>query len=191
MHTIRSLTAVTLALATFLAAGCRPTEIVTRPTSNRAQPTIDDLRATTDVMAESLAADLTRLIDDDFGGNRVVLFIGDIANNTRTATGDFELINRRIKSTLMKNGMFRDNVQVRETSSRVRDLSRRERSTPTDKPVGGADDTAPEEVFFLNGTASSTTRRSESQYFLEYELMRESNGELVWNEGYEIRYGNR
>jgi len=181
-----------------LAAGCQAPEPYTGPaTGPRAQPAIEDELATSDRVAQALAADLQRLVDEDFGGARVVFMFGDIENNTGTVpTSEFDVIRRQIRNQLMKSGTFRDNVQVREFSARMRDISERERqgaSEPnrTGGMAGGISDVAPDHVYFLNGNANRMARQRETAFYIEFTLTRESNSEIVFSQDYLARYGGR
>ena len=184
-----------LAAGTVL-SGCA-TEPVTRPASGpRAQITINDLQTGGDVVGQALAADLETLVRHDFGGERVVLFLGDIENKTRTVpTGDFEVIARQIRNQMFQNPYFRENVQLREGGRRTAALSRRERTAGGDQStLGGSDgfrglNVDADYVFFMNGNAYKLDRQNETGFYIEFSLDRESNSEIVFTKDYFVQYG--
>lgn len=167
----------------------------TAPAPPRAQPSIDDMLAAGESASEQLAGDLQRLIDEDFGGQRVLLVMGDIDNQTRSiSTSEFNLLADRMRTTLRRSKRFRDNVKLVEKAARQLALSQRERGVASgdpegDTPVtGGVSQENAEIVFFLNGTAHRIARPDGSYMYVAYELMRESDGEIVFAGDYDVRY---
>lgn len=176
-------------------AGCASEPKSSPMRGNVAQPKIDDMLTSGERAAEALAADLQRMINEDFGGRRVLLVLGDIDNRTGTvSTNEFDMLATRMRTNLRQSKTFRDNVMIVEKRARQAALSQRERGGDSDPFAGGgavrggAEQVDPAFVFFLNGTAFRTPRAAESHFYINFELMRESNGEIVFANGYDIRY---
>ena len=163
----------------------------------RGQMLTSDLAETADGVARALAVDIQRLADEDFGGYRVTVMLGDIVNKTGTmSTTEFEYVRSRIKSKLMQSGLVRDNVKFVERRQRIKDLNRREYGNDDDDDLlqEGSDDRVkvrrdnPEYSFYLNGEAYGIHRGSTKLFFVTFELQRAIDGEIVFNESYERKY---
>jgi hypothetical protein len=178
-----------------LISGCATEPSTSANNPRRDQITINDLRTAGDEVAQALAADLENLVRSDFGGERVALFFGDISNKTGSVpTTDFDVVRRQIRNEMFRNPYFRDNVQLREASSRARANSNREREGGSGDPFGGSEgfqglDVDPNYVFFLNGDARKLDRQSETGFFIEFTVTRESNAEIVFTNDYFVQYG--
>ncbi|MFT5423554.1 MAG: hypothetical protein ACI89L_001334 [Phycisphaerales bacterium] len=185
---------LSIGLASGLIGGCE-TQPNTYPAPPRAQPSIDDMLSAGESASEQLAGDLQRLIDEDFGGSRVLLVMGDIDNQTRSiSTSEFNLLADRMRTSLRRSKKFRDNVKLVEKAARQLALSDRERGGGAAQPggdtpvTGGVSQTDAQIVFFLNGTAHRLSRPDGSYMYVNYELMRESDGEIVFAGDYDVRY---
>lgn len=191
----RTVTAVsTLCGLGLLAGGCASEPGTSSNNVKKEQITINDLLGSASDIGQSLAADVENLVRYDFGGERVVLYLGDIDNRTGTvSTNDFLLVQEEIRAEMFKNRYFRDNVQLRERGARTSQLSERERGG-SGGPLGGSDgfqglDVDPDYVFFLNGDARKLERQDESGFFILMSMTRESTGEMVWQDRYFVQYG--
>jgi PBP1b-binding outer membrane lipoprotein LpoB len=199
-----------LAASLFLAAcssppqgyrsGRIPVEDSTEAETNDRAVQPSDLASSSDVVAQSLAADIDRLVDQDFGGYRISLKFGDIENKTRhVATTDFEYVRDRIRSKLMSSRVIRDNVKFLEGRQRVEDLNARENGGGGDILNEGSGSgnapaaTNPQYTFYLNGNMYEVSRGSGQSatdlYYMKYQLTRASDGEIVFEKDYEVKYG--
>lgn len=189
-----SLLVVSVGFASGLVGGCAQ-QPRTYPAPPQAQPSIDDMLSAGESASEQLAGDLQRLIDEDFGGERILLVMGDIDNQTRSiSTSEFNLLADRMRTQLRRSKKFRDNVKLVEKAARQLALSNRERGGGAAEPggdapvTGGVSQNDAQIVFFLNGTAYRLSRPDGSYMYVTYELMRESDGEIVFAGDYDVRY---
>lgn len=158
-----------------------------------------DLASSSDVVAQALAADIQRLADEDFGGYRVAVKFGDIENKTTLVpTTDFEYVRDRIRSKLMTSRTIRENVKFLEGRQRVERINQREMGDSGDLLNEGRNTARPtlpnpEYTFYLNGNMYQVTRGSGQSatdlYYMKYQLTRASDGEIVFEQDYEVKYG--
>lgn len=154
-----------------------------------------DLVEASDLVATGLARDVDAMVVEDFGGQRVTVVFGDIANKTsRMPTTDFEFVRDRIKSRLMDSRVVRDNAKFVENRARRESLRQRELGQTGETRIGATSDlpqpAVNEEYFlFLNGTMYSVDRPDTRLYYLKFELMRSTTGETVFSRDYEVKYG--
>lgn len=151
----------------------------------------DDLIEASDEIAQSLAADIGRVTQRDFAGQRVTVTFGDIVNKTsKMSTTDFEFLRDRIKTRVLNSDLAREDLRFIENRARREELRQREQTS------GGYMDGGPrrqpqvdEETFvFLNGNMYSVDRPGTRLYYLKIELMRASDGETVFSRDYEVKY---
>lgn len=192
--------------AILLAAGCAPTgsssgRIDSRTTTKAERESgkmyTADLDSAADEVAQALVLDLNRLAEEDFGDYRATVIFGDILNKTGTmSTNEFELVRSRIRSKLMGSRDVRNNLRFVEKSRRVQDLNEREYGGGEEdllgegRRAGNAPERTPKDyTFYLNGDANAIHRGSTKKYYLEFQLSRASDGELVFLKSYEMKYG--
>src|SRR5687767_11552538 len=77
-----------------------------------------DLYQFCDQTAQQLARDLSEIPEIEKAPKKVVLELGDIENQTHTPTGDFELIQNRLRSQLRSSRLLRDRVMFVENRAR-------------------------------------------------------------------------
>jgi len=208
-HTTRSTTMMTLrtvhrslaclaACAVALGAGCTsyqgqktgrvdPAE-TTEAEMKSGKMYIADLYDASGRVAEALMKDLERLAQTDLKqGDQAylsTLVYGDIANKTSTMpTTDFEVVRERVRDMLLNSSEFRKNFRVVENRGRYEDLRARELGA-------GAGDRKINENFayFLNGNAFSLDRPETRGFYLNFQLMRASDGEIIFSKRYEQTY---
>lgn len=155
-----------------------------------------DLVEAADVVAEALIADINRLSDQDWGGYRVNLVLGDFQNKTRKMrSDDFELMQNRIKNSLMSSRLFRDNVKVFSDLTRIEDLNSQQgiggRGDPMQERVtepGASAALNPQYTFHLNGDAYGAHRGPVHYYYIALTLVRASDREQVFSKDYEMKF---
>ncbi len=154
-----------------------------------------DLAAASDRVARALAADINRLVAEDWGGYRVTIVFGDIANRSGTMpTSDFEYVRERIKNKLMHSQLVRDNVKFTAGRPRITQLNRREYGVAADPLQQGGGEIVPYEsgnpayTFYLNGNVYGVHRQNTHLYYVTFKLHRAVDGEEVFSQDYEVKY---
>lgn len=156
-----------------------------------------DLASASDRVAQEFAADINRLAEEDWGNYRVTLILGDIKNKSGgMPTSDFEYVQTRVKNRLMKSRLFRDNVKVVERRKRMESLNKEELGGDGDLLQEGDDPAAvsarnPEHTYYLLGDAYGIHRGSTHLYYLTFKLNRAKDGEEVFSQDYEVKYGKK
>ncbi len=157
-----------------------------------------DLVEASDRVAEAFISDINRLSEQDWEGYRVNLILGDIQNKTGTMrTEDFELVQHRIKDSLMGSRMFRDNVKVISDKRRTEDLNRRQGVGVEDDPMQdgtgrrNANYLNPDYTFHMIADAYGSHRGDVHLYYLSFTLLRASDREEVFSKRYEMKFKER
>ena len=146
--------------------------------------------------AEKLVRDLAErsiygISDSDYV---VTIIIGDILNKTqgRVQTQDFEMVVTRMRSKLLTSGMVRNNIRFQRKRSRLERNRTRERGTGSSDPLQrrgnhelGSRQSNPDYTFFLDGNMFARASVTPVRYYLNFELVRESDGSIVWAHEYE------
>mgnify|MGYP000998735308 CR=1 FL=1 len=149
------------------------------------------LAENSDQVAEQLAADLSSI--PELSQYRCTVVFGDLANKTGIVpTTDFEAFRQRTRQKLMQSRLVNNNIRFIENRARFESLQTKENIGS-----GGTDSDAarnvrnPEYTFFLNGSMYRVSRganESVNLYEIAWELMRASDGSLVWSSApYEIK----
>ena len=155
---------------------------------------ITDLQDASDRVAEALMKDLQALTQTDLKpeGQAFLntLVYGDIANKTSSMpTTDFEVVRERVRDTLLNSTEFRKYFRVVENRARFEDLRAKElggADTPA-KP-GGSRALNESYTYFLNGNAFSGDRGLTSAFYINFQLMRASDGTIIFSKKYEQTY---
>ncbi len=149
------------------------------------------LAENSDQVAEQLAADLSGL--PELQQFRVTVVFGDLANKTGIVpTSDFEAFRQRTRQKLMQSPMVNNNIRFIENRARFESLQSKENigTGGTDSDLAKAVRN-PEHTYFLNGSMYRVSRganESVNLYELAWELMRASDGSLVWSSApYEVK----
>ncbi len=146
----------------------------------------DDLLAFADEWSQSLMEDLGSL--EEFAGRGPVATIvyGDIRNRTDIISSEeFELVRERIKDNLLKSRTFRERFRFLISRAQLEELRAQEVSDPG---VGVRFDE--EHTYLLNGSMFRIGRGDTHTYYFNFELVRFSDGAIIWSERYEgKRYG--
>jgi hypothetical protein len=196
---LHRLTFAAAAGACLLLVACESTpntESTRRPTNDTRAVAIEDINTAAERMAANLVRDLNaRLIENDFKDpsgefRRVDLVFGDINNKTRTmSTDDFERLRSEIRYYVQANSSsFRQNVKLIQNRTRGEANLREEQgpNAPADHTVLPSSD--PKYQYFLLGDAYRTTRGGIAEFYIEFQLMRGSDRELVWTTREKFRY---
>lgn len=197
----------TLAAAGLVATGCSapegksggrvPISQMTEGERRTDQMRTADLAEASDQVAQAVAADIGRLAEQDFGDYRVTVMVGDIENTSQTMpTQDFEYVRDRIRNKLLSSAMVRDNVKFVEKRRRVEKLNEREFGGQEDVLQEGTGQPGIERpdvkyTFYLNGTSRGIHRGDTHLLTIAFELTRASDGEIVFSQMYEQKYGNK
>jgi len=199
--------ACTALAAALVAPGCSaskgdsggrvPIDQMTKGERRTDQMRTADLAEASDQVAQAVAADIGRLAEQDFNQYRVTVMVGDIENTSQTMpTQDFEYVRDRIRNKLLGSSMVRDNVKFVEKRRRVEKLNEREFGGDEDLLQEGKNDSGikrPDKdyTFYLNGTARGIHRGDTHLLTIAFELTRASDGEIVFSQMYEQKYGRR
>jgi hypothetical protein len=155
-----------------------------------------DLAEASDGVAQAISADIDRLVEQDFGGYRVTVMVGDIENTSQTMpTQDFEYVRDRIRNKLLSSSHVRDNVKFVDTRRRMERLNEREYGGGQEDLLqegrGGApgvERSDPRYTFYLNGTSRGIHRGATHLLTIAFELTRATDGEIVFSQMYEQKY---
>lgn len=149
------------------------------------QANIASLLEFSDQVSARLAQDLVNIPAIQEAKTQVVLELGDIDNQTRTPTGDFELIQHRIRSALLQSQLIRSQFMVVEGRQRMdRELNR------VVGPTTAANDQtarySPEITYLLQGNFYEARRRERRQYFLEFTLTHLASRQITFSHSYDL-----
>jgi hypothetical protein len=152
------------------------------------QANIPTLLEFSDQVSVRLAQDLVNIPQIQQAKTQVVLELGDIDNQTRTPTNDFELIQHRIRSALLQSQLIRSQFMVVESRQRMdRELDRV--VGPGTAATSAGDQTArysPEITYLLQGNFYEARRDERRQYFLEFTLTHLASRQIVFSHSYDL-----
>ena len=137
-----------------------------------------------DQVAEALARDLSDLDQIRAAPTRVVLELGDLRNRTNTPTGDFELIQHRIRTRLTKSRLIRDHFIIVDDPHRMD--SEKRRLIGSDTGDTGTARYKPEDTYVLLGDFFESRRGSTRRYYFEFKLTQLASREMVWDSSYDL-----
>ena len=154
----------------------------TKSDLNSKQASIPALLEFSDLTAQRLAQDITSIPQVRDSSERLVLELGSIENRTRTATTDFELIQRRLRSQLMRSDVVRRNFMIVEGRQRM--------DSELQRVAGVTDSTTarynPADTFVLQGDFFEARRGDRSQFFFNFKLTNLATRELVFDSDYDL-----
>ena len=159
---------------------------VTRSDEQSPKASMADLYEFCDEVAMSLAQELVDLPEVRDAPERVVLELGDIENRTRrTSTGDFEMIQRRLRSQLHGSKLIRGRFRIVEDPHRMdREKMRVSGWEPGDEPAK-TDRYDPAGTYMLQGTFYEAVRDRVRRYYFEFSLVNLASREIVFQESYD------
>lgn len=145
-----------------------------------------------DKAAEDLAGQIARIPEIKNSPTQVIIEIGSLRNMTRTtSSADFEALQRRVVTTLVRSDLAREVAQVRENIDRVqRDAAPHTAPAQVDPlgrsaPVAGGPGVEASNLdftYFLNGTFSELSRGDgvQSTYLLDFTLTKGTTRQIIW-----------
>ncbi len=204
MPTLRTTALVIAPLTLMLAAGCTNsaprgnTGGLIDPYRRTSADTYDEaadsvtLLEFADTVGQELGAQIARIPEIRSSATQVVIELGGLQNNTRTPSGDFAAVQRRVFLTLVNSDLARENARIVERRERVaRDaagvmppasadpLGRGESTT---SPQGTMKDYPLDATYFLQGTFSELSRGGgvQSTYVFDFTLTNASSRQIVF-----------
>lgn len=150
-------------------------------------PSTTELGEFSDQVTQQLVGDLAQV--PEFNQYRGTIVFGDLQNKTGIVpTSDFEAMRTKIRTQLMSTSVAKDRFRFVENRQRYEDLRKRELGSsdvvnenraPT---PAGTRITNDEHTYMLNGDMYRVARGGETvnAYYMSFNLMRLSDGELVW-----------
>lgn len=132
-------------------------------------------------VAQSVAKDLASIEQIDTSSGKKILELGDLNNQTRTPTSDFELIQRRIRSQLLASDVVRNRFVIVEERQRMD--RQQQRITGA---AGGTATYNPEDTYILQGDFLEANRGSTRRYYFNFKLVNLASREIVFNEDYDL-----
>lgn len=134
-----------------------------------------------DQVAQQLAQDLAAITEIDTSEGKAVLELGDINNQTQTPTGDYVLIQRRIRGHLFASDVVRDRFVVVEPRQRM-DAERQR--------VAGDNTTSArypaEKTYVLSGDFFEARRDRVRRYYFTFKLVNLATRQIVFLKDYDL-----
>jgi len=151
---------------------------------------IPELLQFTDQAAEKFAAEVAKIPEVKQADTRLVMELGSIQNRTDTPTGDFEQIQRRLRSKLMSSDLITDRFMVVESRRRMnREMDRVQGEDRDLLQEGEKRESAkydPEITYVLQGDFYESERGDRRQYFFNFKLVNLASRSIVFNEDYDL-----
>lgn len=135
-----------------------------------------------DKTGQQLAQEIAAIPQAQESSERLILELGSIDNRTQTSTNDFELIQRRLRSQLMKSDVVRREFMIVEGRQRM-DAELRRVAGPE---FGTAERYDPAKTYVLQGDFLEAQRGDRSQYFFNFKLTNLATRELVFDSDYDL-----
>ncbi len=165
----------------------------TPPEAADSRPMVSDFISFSDQLAQRLMQDLeyTDQLAPAYSDRTTILY-GDIKNETgMVSTNDFEVVRERMKNRLKQSRTFNQKFRFLTSRQRLEELQRTELGDDLFKTdsAGRVQNPRihPEDTLLLNGTIYRIGRGGTSYYLMTFELVRFSDGEIVWVNDYEIK----
>ncbi len=165
----------------------------TPPEAADSRPMVSDFISFSDQLAQRLMQDLeyTDQLAPAYSDRTTILY-GDIKNETgMVSTNDFEVVRERMKNRLKQSRTFNQKFRFLTSRQRLEELQRTELGDDLFKTdsAGRVQNPRihPEDTLLLNGTMYRIGRGGTSYYLMTFELVRFSDGEIVWVNDYEIK----
>lgn len=144
----------------------------------------------TDDTAEKLVYQLSTIPEIRDAPTQVVLELGDIMNRTRSGTIDFEIMQRKLRSSIRGSGLAREYFLVVENRQRM-DLEK-DRITGPGQPdllQEGTGNTGtavydPNITYVLQGDFLESVRSGVSRYYFEFKLTNLASRQIVYDNSF-------
>ena len=145
-----------------------------------------DLFSFGDTVAESLALEISQIPEINESPTRVVIEFGTINNRTRTPTGDFELIQRRLRNTLQRSRHLRKYAIFVESRRR---MERETRNVMGDVPAPeGPARYDPSITYVLQGDFHEIRRGESRRYYFDFQLTNLASRVTVFSDSFSEGY---
>lgn len=112
--------------------------------------------------------------------HKATIILGDLNNKTgNVSSNEFELVQRRIRNTLLQSQFARDNMQWVESRARMAQIAAREAvgSSPEEAGPPAYD---PQTTFVLNGDFFRIERGRINEYYMEFKLVHFQTNVIVF-----------
>ncbi|MCL4221591.1 MAG: hypothetical protein KJZ65_09485 [Phycisphaerales bacterium] len=165
----------------------------TPPEAADSRPLVADFIQYSDQIASALMRDM---MDSEqlapMHADRTTVLYGDIKNETGiVSTNDFEVVRERTKNRLMQSRTFNNHFRFLTSRQRLEELQRTELGGDLfEKDAAGRVRNPrihPDDTLLLNGTMYRISRGPTNYYLMTFELVRFSDGEIVWTNDYETK----
>lgn len=165
----------------------------TPPEAADSRPLVADYIEYSSQIADALMRDLMETSDlAPMYSDRTTILYGDIKNETGiVSTNEFEVVRERTKNRLKQSRTFNDKFRFLTSRQRLEELQRTELGGDLfNKDASGRVTNPridPADTLLLNGTMYRIARGPTSYYLMTFELVRFSDGEIVWTNDYETK----
>ncbi|MAE64649.1 MAG: hypothetical protein CMJ18_10320 [Phycisphaeraceae bacterium] len=135
-----------------------------------------------DVTAEALVRSLAELDEVKSATQPLVLELGGIENHTGTPTGDFELIQHRLRGAVRRSQIARKHFIFVESTARMDSELRR-------VDADGPDLTSrypADRIYLLVGDFFESARGRTRRYYFEFQLLHLSTRRIIFNEPFDL-----
>ena len=143
-----------------------------------------------DETGEQLVYDLTSIPEIRDAPTQVVLELGNILNKTRSATIDYEIVQRKLRGKIQNSGLAREYFLIVENRQRM-DLEKNRISgtTQPDLLQEGTGNTGtakydPNITYVLQGSFLESVRNGVSRYYFEFSLTNLGSRQRVFGKDY-------
>jgi len=138
-----------------------------------------------DAVPRRLAQDLANLPVLGASQGPATVTLGDINNKTQiVSTDEFELMARRIRSSLINATPAGDKLVFVENRSRVQSLAQREQVASSQGVPAGPDNYDPQNTYALNADVYSIARDNTVVYYMEVQLVHFASNQIVFSDNY-------
>ncbi len=149
-----------------------------------------------DQVAQALARRIGAIPEITSAPTRVIVELGAIENQTNTPRGDFELIQRRLRSKLFSSDIVTANVKFVESVQAMDAEARRVQGGQTDPlqrdyAQGQTDRYDLAQTYVLRGSFFESRRGDTRRYFFEFNLVNIQSRAIVFNEPFDLAQQRR
>lgn len=196
------LTVAAFSMLALLAAGCSSAPrgaaggrvdpyATTRADERSTEASVPALLEFSDITAQRLAQDLTSLPAVQRADRRLVLELGTIQNRTRTASSDFEMMQRRLRSSLLRSRLITDHFMIVEGRQRMEGELQRIQGQPQDLLQEGLDNGGvaqfdPRDIYVLQGDFYESVRGTTRRYYFNFKLTHLATREIVFDNDFDL-----
>ncbi len=142
-----------------------------------------------DSVAAALAQNLSDIDSIQQSKTKVVLELGTIANHTQTPSDDFEMIQHRIRDTLLGSKLVRSRFIMVEGRWRMNTEEARINGDNPNAPPPATPGTAqydPKLTYVLQGDFYESERGDRREYYFNFQLTNEFSREIVFQKQFDL-----